>query len=410
MVTAGVVFGLACLVSSTTVSCTVAPGPGLLAGISPDAPFRLDRVDGRAWFVFGDTFGRRSEGHTSGGGTDETGRAKELIPGKKVDNNEMTIIPTYGFAANSAMYLANMSVRRWGEPGEWETNYAGLAKPTDGGQNWTRLESPRWDGQSNFVQVSVVGLDGKLCFWGVTHGRFGCVALMRVAGAEVERQDAHEYFTGVRDGEPAWGRDPAAATPIVNRTVDELSVVWNTYLERWIMTATDGSGLGSTIRERILPWGPWDDPKPLVTQEDLLGVARRTWTPGTPRMPDGRPTSRSISGIPTACSGTAPTSSRRRDAATDTQHHPSQITREHRHASTETQDRCSNNRGRVAGPRGLQLEFRRLGQLGGERRTGRDHLLAVAVRAVPAEVVQDVRREVQRVADRREGQVPGRPR
>jgi len=332
VVTAGVVIGLACLALSTTASCAVAPGPAPPPGTGPDTPFRLDRVDnvtkvaqltghdsinhtgavevvgqdlgsmfdagGRTWFVFGDTFGQRNEGHTGGGGTewrsntmawttdidptdgvtfgayvtDENGWAKALIPGKKIDNDEMTIIPTYGFAADGAMYLAYMSVRHWGEPGEWEANYAGLAKSTDGGQNWTPLESPRWGGESNFVQVSVAGLDGKLYFWGVTHGRFGGVALMRVAEADVEHQDAYEYVTGVRGGEPTWGRDPGAATQIVAGTVGELSVVWNAYLERWIMTATDGSGVGSTIREGISPWGPWGDPKPLVTQEDLPGV------------------------------------------------------------------------------------------------------------------------------------------
>ncbi|GAA3084770.1 hypothetical protein GCM10010530_08330 [Kribbella aluminosa] len=255
-------------------------------------------ADGRTWFVFGDTFGQREAGLTGGGGTewrsntmawttdsnpadgitfggyvtDDTGWAKELIPGKKVDNDEMTIIPTYGFAANGAMYLAYMSVRHWGDPGEWETNYAGLAKSTDHGQNWTTLDSPRWDGNSNFVQVSVTNVDGTLYFWGVTHGRFGGVALMRVAEADVEHQNAYEYFTGVRDSKPTWGKDPAAAAQIVDGTVGELSVMWSEYLDRWIMTATDGSGAGSTIREGISPWGPWGDPKPLVTQEELPGV------------------------------------------------------------------------------------------------------------------------------------------
>ena len=109
-------------------------------------------TDGKTWFVFGDTFGQRDEGMTGGGGdrvaiqhdgldstdtdpsdgitfdgyiVDETGWAKELLPAKKVDNVEMTVIPTYGFAANGAMYLDYMSVRHWGEPGEWETNYSG---------------------------------------------------------------------------------------------------------------------------------------------------------------------------------------------------------------------------------------------------------------------------------------------
>ncbi len=254
--------------------------------------------DGRTWFVFGDTFGQRDADQVGGGGTewrsnalawttdtdptdgitfggyvrDEQGWAKELIPGKKLDNDEMTIIPTYGFAANGAMYLAYMSVRHWGNPGEWDTNYAGLARSTDKGQTWTPLATPRWGGTSNFVQVSVTDLNGTLYFWGVTHGRFGGVALMRVAEKDVEKQDAYEYLTGVEGGQPQWGHDPAAATKVVDGTVGELSVVWSDYLHRWLMTSTDGAEEAAVIREGITPWGPWGDPIPLVTQADLPGL------------------------------------------------------------------------------------------------------------------------------------------
>ncbi len=43
-----------------------------------------------------------------------TGSAKELLPAKQVDNVEITVIPTYRFAANGAMYLDYMSVNHWG--------------------------------------------------------------------------------------------------------------------------------------------------------------------------------------------------------------------------------------------------------------------------------------------------------
>src|SRR5258708_943973 len=129
----------------------------------PGSPNKTDRFEiagqdlgsmfeagGKTWFVFGDTFGQRDPGLTGGGGTewrsntlafstdndptdgirldgyiaDDIGWAKELIDSKKVDGIEMTTIPTYGFEANGAMYLAYMSVKHWGEPGEWETNYS----------------------------------------------------------------------------------------------------------------------------------------------------------------------------------------------------------------------------------------------------------------------------------------------
>src|SRR6185369_10392505 len=153
----------------------------IAAVTGPDSPNKTDRFEvagqdlgsmfeagGKTWFVFGDTFGKREPGFTGGGGdewrsntlaystdtnlydgikldgyiVDDRGWAKELLPSEKVDNVEMTVIPTYGFAANGAMYLAYMSVRHWGEPGEWETNNAGFAKSTDGGQTWTMLSAP----------------------------------------------------------------------------------------------------------------------------------------------------------------------------------------------------------------------------------------------------------------------------
>jgi hypothetical protein len=257
------------------------------------------RADGKTWFVFGDTFGQRAADMTGGGGSewrsntlayssdtkpgdgitldgyivDNTKWAKELVSAKQVDGVEITVIPTYGFAANGAMYLAYMSVKHWGEPGEWETNYSGLAKSTDHGESWTKLPAPRWPGTSNFVQVSVTNVDGDLYFWGVTHGRFGGVQLMKVAERDVEHQGAYRYFTGTADdGTPQWSTELSAAKTIVDGTVGELSVVWNTYLHRWLMTYTDGGASAADIREAPAPWGPWSDAMTLVSQAAVPGL------------------------------------------------------------------------------------------------------------------------------------------
>jgi hypothetical protein len=249
---------------------------------------------GKTWFVFGDTFSRLTPGKTGGGaGTgswrsntlaytndtnpadgitldgyvvDDTGSAKELLPAKQIDNVEFAVIPTYGFAANGAMYLDYMSVKQFESATEWETNYSGLAKSTDGGETWTKLTAPRWPGNSNFIQVSVAKVGSDLYFWGVTHGRLGGVQLMRVSEQDVERQDAYRYFTGVSSsGEPRWSADIHAAKTIVASTVGELSVVWNSYLDRWLMTYTDGGSGGASIREAAAPWGQWSDAMTLVS-------------------------------------------------------------------------------------------------------------------------------------------------
>jgi len=254
--------------------------------------------DGKMWFVFGDTFGERDADQVGGGGSfwrsntlgfttdfdprdgitldgmivDDGNSAMELLPSKKIDNDEMTVIPTHGFAVGDTMYLHWMSVRHWGVPGEWEVNDAGLAKSSDTGQTWEVLDSPRWDGESDFVQVSPAHVtdDGTdwLYFWGTTHGRFGGVSLARVEATKVEDSSAWEYFAGDTEN---WSDSVDDASLVIDDTVGELSVVWNDYLDRWIMTyLRDGDGV--VMREGINPWGPWGDPITLISPSDVPGL------------------------------------------------------------------------------------------------------------------------------------------
>ena len=278
----------------------------------PDSPNRTDRYEvagqdlgsmfrayGKTWFVFGDTFGQRDPGQTGGGGrewrsntmayttdtnpvdgirldgyiVDDKGWAKELIDSKKVDGDEITNIPTYGFEANGALYLQYMSVKHWGDPGEWETNYGGFSKSTDRGQTWHKLDAPKWGGTSNFVQVSVAHYQGELYFWGVTHGRYGGVQLMKVCEHDVENKSAYRYFSGTaQNGSPQWTSDEGKARTIVDSTVGELSVVYNTYLHRWLMTYTDGANASADIREGVTPWGPWGEAITLRSQQQVPGL------------------------------------------------------------------------------------------------------------------------------------------
>lgn len=257
----------------------------------------------KTYFVFGDTFATRPEGMTGGGGdywrsntigyttdnnpadgitlegmiTDELGLAKELLPSAKIDYDEMTKIPTHGIAANGALYLYYMSVNHWGDPGKWDANYASVAKSTDGGNNWTLLDEVKWPGDSNFIQVSpykVEGEDGQtdIYFWCIPSGRFGGVKLMKVPEADIEKLDAYRYYAGNDDqGKPIWSADLNEAQLVVDDFVGELSVVWNPYLERWLMTYLRESE-GVVIREGLTPWGPWGDAIGLVKSSDEPGL------------------------------------------------------------------------------------------------------------------------------------------
>ena len=259
-------------------------------------------VKKKTYFVFGDTFGEKNPSLTGAGGsfwrsnvmayttdknpadgiafdgmiTDDFGLAKELLPSKKADFDEMTKIPTHGVYANGALYLYFMSVNHWGAPGEWDANYAGVGKSTDEGQNWTLLDGLTWPGDSNFIQVSPYKVqnrqgESEIYFWSIPSGRFGGVKLMKVNEKKIEQMDAYVYFAGAdKAGMPIWDNNMSKAELIVDDDVGELSVVWNTYLERWLMTYSKEGAV--VIREGLTPWGPWGEPIEVVKAADYPGL------------------------------------------------------------------------------------------------------------------------------------------
>ncbi len=262
-------------------------------------------VGDKTFFFFGDTFGEREPGSIGGQGgfwrsnvaawttdddpsdgiefegwlEDEVGLAAPLIEGDHDANGaggEVTKIPTYGFAVGDAIYVSYMSVRFWGSPGAWDSNYSALVVSRDHGSTWRPVEGVEWPGDSNFVQFATAEVrDGDadwIYFWSITSGRFGGVQLMRVPATEeaVEDQSEYSYFAGLEGGTPQWSDDLRDAETILEGTVGELSVMWSTYLDRWIMTYSDAGS--AYIREGVTPWGPWGEAIELVPREDHPGL------------------------------------------------------------------------------------------------------------------------------------------
>ena len=258
----------------------------------------------RLYMVFGDTFGCCIPGTGGPGGardwrsnvmavltdrdpsdglrfdsmiTDRPGHAQQLLrPGR----DDKTVIPTNGVAIGDRLFLHYMAVAAWGPPGEWDLNGSGLAYSDDGGQTWTKAPEVTWEGKSNFGQVAFVKSDDLLYLFGIPGGRFGGVKLARVGQDSVLDKAAYRYFVGSAAGEPLWSPDENAAVSIVPPPVGELSVMWNPYLGRWIMTYLDEQQAALVIRDAPELWGPWSESKVLVSGRDypsLYGAYMHPW-------------------------------------------------------------------------------------------------------------------------------------
>lgn len=253
--------------------------------------------EGRLYMVFGDTFGEGGLGGKHWRSnvmarvadpdprsglpfetmiTDAKGRAKELIPSKKVNGIEKTVIPTYGVSAGGRMYLHYMSVRRWGDGGgQWEVGHSGLAYSDDEGATWVKPPEATWPGGGGFDQVAMVNTGGYVYSLGIPQGRFGGVRLRRVPEADMLHPDRHEYWNG-----NGWTKDPGAAAVIVPPPVGELSVLWSAHHRRWIMTYLNSDSRAVVLRTAPALAGPWSGEQVLLSAEEFPGLYGPFLVPG----------------------------------------------------------------------------------------------------------------------------------
>ena len=270
-------------------------------------------LNGKLYMVFGDTFAGVPPANGGAGGddwrsntmavishwqdpeqglpfdsmiSDTPGHAQALIQGNHDPNDgsgEVTKIPTYGIASHVGpsghrMYLHFMSVKEWLQAGAWNLNYSALAYSDDFGQHWT-VSNVRWAGDSNFGQAAIVRVGDEndpchcfLYFFGIPGGRFGDVRLARVPETEVLDQSAYRYYAGTVHGHPQWSVNEAAAVPVVGGPVGELSVMWDPYLGRWLMTYLNEVTNTIQIRDASQLWAGWSNPHTLVDGANYPGL------------------------------------------------------------------------------------------------------------------------------------------
>jgi hypothetical protein len=252
---------------------------------------------GELYMVFGDTFGKptilgkhwRSNTMARVADPDprhglriETmitgpdGWAKELIPSKKIDQLEMTVIPTNGISAGGRMILHYMSVRHWDKPGRWTVSRSGLAYSDDDGRTWKTPAAAVWPGGTGFEQVAFVRHGEFIYSFGIPQGRFGGVRLRRVAPENILVRSAYQYWNGTD-----WVPDIGAAAVIVPAPVGELSVAWSAAHNRWIMLYLDPQAEAIVLRAAAGLTGPWGDKQQVLSRKDYPGIYAPFIVPGS---------------------------------------------------------------------------------------------------------------------------------
>lgn len=240
-----------------------------------------DGGDGRVFVLFGDTFGAGWGGHGAGPGHADWrcnvlafSRTRDLSGGLVLDEvvqrrgggagqvigsgrgREVTVIPNSGIAVEGRQYVHYMSVREWGPPGRWRTNYAGIAVSADGGRSWDKPRGARWSNHrrhDNRFQIGAFTHCGAYVYlFGTTNGRTGDAYLARVHPPGLLHVRAYEYWDGSR-----WTGDQRAAAPVFPGPVGEMSVGFHTYLGCWLMMHLDESRRGIVVRTAAELTGPW---------------------------------------------------------------------------------------------------------------------------------------------------------
>lgn len=191
---------------------------------------------------------------------------------------EVTKIPTGGITIGDTTYVFYMSVRYWGAPGSWLVTYNRALKSTGDLTVWTEVDSLVWyeTEAPNFGQINPFENPDdpdRIYFMGIPGGRTGGAVMFRVDKDSFENRDAYEYFMG--NGLWVQGNEGLNAIHqqpyhVIQGPVSELSVFFNTYLNKWITVYLRGSQIIMLSANHIE--GPWGNPIPLVSQTQYSGL------------------------------------------------------------------------------------------------------------------------------------------
>jgi hypothetical protein len=265
------------------------------------------KYQGRYHFIFGDTFGGDyvahqqtadahwrsnvmaysndttfSDGIVINGwvANETTGMARELFgPVEKIDRVYLTMIPTAAMVDGNRFYIFYMDINHWGTSGVYYTNYGSIAY-SDDGMHFTRATNVSWPGDSNFNMFGHVQdfrpasiATGWEYFLATPAGRYHADYLLRVPRSKILDQSAYQYFAGADGtGNPTWSASMGSASAVIERPVGEISVMWNEYLQRYVVMYIEHYTATIILRTAEHLWGPWCEPVGVVPFSEYPGL------------------------------------------------------------------------------------------------------------------------------------------
>ncbi|MDF2535008.1 MAG: carbohydrate-binding protein [Bacillales bacterium] len=209
----------------------------------------------------------------------------ESVGNIESDGREVTKIPTGGIHINDTTYMFYMSVRYWGDPGAWAVNYNGVVKSNDGGLTWSDVPTLKWTESEAPHFGQIFPIEDKdntemIYLYGIPGGRHGGVKLARVLKQDIEKMSEYEYFNGFMGEVPIWVKGSLGLETIKTSEdsfifgpkVGEISVMYNPYLGKWLLTYLSETRQAIVFRTAENHWGPWSNEEIVVTNSDYTQI------------------------------------------------------------------------------------------------------------------------------------------
>ncbi len=204
-----------------------------------------------------------SNGLTINGAVMEGNEAKQICFSAHNTSGagDWTSIPTAAIHANNADYVHYMNIRTWTG---WVTNYSSLYKSTNGGNDWERVNSVNFSGESNFGQCGYYNDGGTVYMMSTQTGRAGMPYLARFKETDIEDPGKYEFWNGF-----GWatGKENAAA-PLFNDKVGELSFCYMPELRKWVLLYFNDPRYEICLRHADNMEGPWSEPMQVASGRD----------------------------------------------------------------------------------------------------------------------------------------------